>query len=281
MSKKVVVVLAVIALVLALVVAGALGYLWYRNTHVFVEGKAYSNREDTLDLRQESISIEHYDQLHALLPDCTILWNVPFQKGTTPSDCTELTISTLSDEDIERLAAYFPNLKKVDARQCGDYAMLEKLQARLPELDVNYEVSLGEVSFAPDTTELALGPEDFDLDTLTENLPHLPQLTSVVLCRTELTLEQVEQLRADFPNITFRYQVELLGQVYEEDTTELDLSAMTSEQVAEAVQKLPMLPALEKITLTDAEGNSQLPKEDVKTLQEAVPGVVIDYSFAC
>ena len=35
MSKKVVVVLAVIALVLALVVAGAVGFLWYRNTHVF------------------------------------------------------------------------------------------------------------------------------------------------------------------------------------------------------------------------------------------------------
>ena len=46
MSKKVVTVLAVIALVLALVVAGALGFLWYRNTHVFVEGKAYSNRVD-------------------------------------------------------------------------------------------------------------------------------------------------------------------------------------------------------------------------------------------
>ena len=47
MSKKVVAVLAVIALVLALVVAGALGYLWYRNTHVFVDGKAYSNREES------------------------------------------------------------------------------------------------------------------------------------------------------------------------------------------------------------------------------------------
>ena len=279
MSKKVVVVLAVIALVLALVVAGALGYLWYRNTHVFVEGKAYSNREDTLDLRQETISIEHYDQLHALLPDCDILWNVPFQKGTTPSDIESLTITDLSDEDIERLAAYFPNLKKVDARQCGDYAMLEKLQTRLPDLDVSYEVSLGEASFAPDTTELALEPEDFDPDTLTANLPHLPQLTSVVLCRTELTLEQVEQLRADFPGITFRYQVELLGEIYEEDTTELDLSAMTSEQVAEVVQKITMLPALEKITLTDAEGNSHLPKEDVKSLQQAAPNAVIDYSF--
>ena len=38
MSKKVVVVLSVIALILALIVAGAVGFLWYRDTHVFVEG---------------------------------------------------------------------------------------------------------------------------------------------------------------------------------------------------------------------------------------------------
>lgn len=279
MSKKVVTVLAVIALVLALVVAGALGFLWYRNTHVFVEGKAYSNRVDSLDLRQESISIEHYDQLKALLPDCEILWNVPFQNGTVSSDCGELTIDTISDGDIELMAAYFPNLKKVDASRCGDYAMLEKLQARLPELDVIYTVSLGGKSFAPDSTELSLAPEEFDLDTLTANLPYLPQVNTLEFLRTDLTLEQVEQLRTDFPGITFAFTVELLGQEYGEDTTELDLSAMTSEQVGEVVQKLPMLPALEKITLTDGEGNSQLPKEDVKTLQQAVPNAVIDYSF--
>ena len=279
MSKKVVTVLAVIALVLALVVAGAVGFLWYRNTHVFVEGKAYSNRVDSLDLRQESISIEHYDQLKALLPDCEILWNVPFQNGTVSSDCGELTIDTISDGDIELMAAYFPNLKKVDASRCGDYAMLEKLQARLPELDVIYTVSLGGKSFAPDSTELSLAPEDFDLDTLTANLPYLPQVNAVEFLRTDLTLEQVEQLRTDFPGITFAFTVELLGQEYGEDTTELDLSAMTSEQVVEVSQKLPMLPALEKITLTDAGGNSQLPKEDVKALQQAVPNAVIDYSF--
>ena len=279
MSKKVVVVLAVIALVLALVVAGALGYLWYRNTHVFVEGKAYSNREDSLDLRQESISIEHYDQLHALLPDCEILWNVPFQNGTVSSDCGELTIDTISDGDIELMAAYFPNLKKVDASRCGDYAMLEKLQGRLPDVEVSYMVSLGGKSFAPDSTELSLEPEDFDLDTLTANLSYLPQVNTLEFLRTDLTLEQVEQLRTDFPGITFAFTVELLGQEYGEDTTELNLSAMTSEQVEEVSQKLPMLPALEKITLTDAEGNSHLPKEDVKTLQQAAPNAVIDYSF--
>ena len=279
MSKKLATVLAIIALVLALVVAGAVGFLWYRNTHVFVEGKAYSNREDTLDLREEAMSIEHYDQLHALLPDCEILWNVPFQSGTVSSDSAEISVATLSDEDIEVLAAYFPKLKKVDASQCGDYAMLEKLQERLPDVEVNYTVSLGGKSFAPDSVELALEPGDYDLDTLNENLQYLPQLTAVTFLRTELTLEQIEQLRTDFPGITFHVTVSLLGQEYGEDTTELDLSAMTSEQVAEALKKLPMLPALEKIILTDAEGNSQLPKEDVKTLQEAVPNVVIDYCF--
>lgn len=279
MSKKLVTVLAIIALVLALVVAGAVGFLWYRNTHVFVEGKAYSNREDTLDLREEAMSLEHYDQLHALLPDCEILWNVPFQSGAVTSDSAEISVATLSDEDIEVLAAYFPKLKKVDASQCGDYAMLEKLQERLPDVEVSYTVSLGGKSFAPDSVELALEPGDYDLDTLNENLQYLPQLTAVTFLRTELTLEQIEQLRTDFPGITFHVTVSLLGQEYGEDTTELDLSAMASEQVTEAAGKLPMLPALEKIILTDAEGNSQLPKEDVKTLQEAVPNVVIDYSF--
>lgn len=279
MSKKVITVLVVIALILALLVAGAIGFLWYRDNHVFVEGKAYPIQEESMDLRQENISKEHYDQLHALLPDCVILWNVPFQNGTVSSDSAELTITTLSDGDIDLLAAYFPNLRKVDASQCGDYAMLEALQQRLPELEVVYMVSLGGKSFAPDTTELTLEPGDYALETLTENLPHLPAVTAITLRTPELTLEQVEQLRADFPGITFGFTVELLGQEYGEDTTELDLSAMTLQDVPAVFTKLPLLPKLTKLTLTDAEGKSQLSTEDVKALQLEVPGVVIDYSF--
>ena len=279
MSKRLVTVLAVITLILALVVAGAVGFLWYRDTHVFVDGKAYSNREESMDLREETMSIEHYNQLHALLPDCTIIWNVPFQNGTVSSDSEELTIAALSKEDIELLAAYFPNLKRVDATQCGDYAMLETLQQRLPEVEVIYEVTLGGKSFAPDTTELVLEPGDYTLDTLTGNLQYLPNVTAITLKTPDLTLEQAEQLRAEFPGITLHFTVELLGREYGEDTTELDLSAMTAEQVEEIAQRLSMLPALETLTLSDAEGNSQLSKEDVKVLQEAVPNAVIDYSF--
>lgn len=279
MSKKLVTVLAIIALVLALVVAGAVGFLWYRNTHVFVEGKAYSNREDTLDLREEAMSIEHYDQLHALLPDCEILWNVPFQSGTVSSDSAEISVATLSDEDIEVLAAYFSKLKKVDASQCGDYAMLEKLQERLPDVEVNYTVSLGGKSFAPDSVELALEPGDYDLDTLNENLQYLPQLTAATFLRTELTLEQVEQLRADFPNVEFSYTVTILGLDYEEGTETINLSDMEGADLEQVTSRLVMLPNLFAVELCDLDGTVKLTKEEAKALIDAVPNAAVHYVF--
>ena len=81
MKRKVVPILLVIVLVLALIVAGTAGFLWYRENHVFVEGKPYPIHATSLDLREEDISFGHYDSLHSLLPQCQIVWNVPFQSG--------------------------------------------------------------------------------------------------------------------------------------------------------------------------------------------------------
>ena len=279
MSKKVVVVLSVIALILALIVAGAVGFLWYRDTHVFVEGKAYSNREQTMDLREESISIEHYNQLHALLPDCEILWSVPFQSGAFSSDSTELTVSSLTNDDIERMAVYFPNLRKVDASQCGDYAMLEALKERLPDVEVVYQVAVGGKSFAPDTTELALEEGDYDLDTLTANLQYLPEVTAVTFLRTELTIEQVEQLRADFPEVAFGYTVTILGEEYDEGTETINLSAMESAELEQVLPKLTMLPKLIAVELCDSDGSVKLSKQEAKSLMDALPNVSAHYQF--
>ena len=68
-----------ISTLLALLIAGALGFLWYRNNHIFVDGDAYPIDSDSLDLTGEDISIAYYEALQAKLPDCAIIWNVPFQ----------------------------------------------------------------------------------------------------------------------------------------------------------------------------------------------------------
>lgn len=279
MHKKLITVLIIIVLVLALLIAGALGYLWYRDNHVFVEGKAYPIHSESLDLREQSISFNHYDQLHTLLPDCQILWNVPFQNGAYSNDTRALTVSTLTDTDIQLMATYFPDLQQVDAAACTDYDMLEKLCARLPEVQVTYQVSLGSKSVAPDTQELTLEPEDFDLGTLTQNIPHLKNLTDVTMNTTALTLEEISGLRAQFPDVNFTYTLTILDETYGENTTQLELPDLLPEQVAQVAQKLPMLPNLENLNLTDQEGNSSLSKEEVKLLQAAAPNAVIAYTF--
>ena len=279
MNKKLITVLVVIVVVLALLIAGAVGFLWYRDNHVFVEGQAYPIHSQELDLREQTISFDHYDQLHAQLPGCRVLWNVPFQNGAYSNDSQKLTVTSLTETDINIMATYFPELKEVDASGCSDYDMLERLCQRLPEVNVRYQVNLGGASFDPDSTELTLEPGDYTLETLIQNLPHLPDVTAITLKTPELTLEEVEQLRGNFPEITFTCTVSILGQEYGEETTQLDLSAMTGDQMEEVVGKLPMLPNLETISLNDADGNSALTKEDVKAIQEALPDVVIDYSF--
>ena len=132
MNKKLITVLVVIVVVLTLLIAGAVGFLWYRDNHVFVEGKAYPIHSEELDLREEEISFDHYDQLHAQLPGCRVLWNVPFQNGTYSNDSQKLTVTSLTETDINIMAAYFPELKEVDASGCSDYDMLERLCQRLP-----------------------------------------------------------------------------------------------------------------------------------------------------
>ena len=77
-------VLIVIAVVLLLALGAMGGFLWYRNTHVFVEDAVYPKNAQELDLQGTGISIEHYEMLQAQLPQCRILWDVPFQGGELP-----------------------------------------------------------------------------------------------------------------------------------------------------------------------------------------------------
>ena len=279
MKKKGIVILSVIALILVLLIAGAIGFLWYRNNHVFVEGKAYPIDAQTLDLREEEISREHFDELQAQLPNCQIVWMVPFQSGSYDSLSTELHLTTLSREEISYLKAYFPALKRVDASECGDYAVLEELQAALPEVEVSYQVSLGGKSFPPDTTALALEEGDYDLDTLRENLPHLPQVTAVTFLQTELTMEQVEALRTDFPEVEFGYTVTILGLDYDEGTETVDLSALEGGELDQVIPRLNMLPNLFAVELCAADGTVKLTKQEAKTLIDAVPEVTVHYEF--
>lgn len=276
--KKLITVLVVILILLALGIAGALGYVWYRENHIFVEDAVYPIAAESLDLRGQEISIEHYETLRGKLPSCRILWDVPFQGQRYPDDTASLAVTSLSDEDIARLD-YFPKLTRLDAMQCQEYDQIEKFMAHRPECAVSYQVSLGPKAFAPDTAELELANGDYDFDTMLANLTYLRQMKSIRLRMPELTQEQIARLQETYPHITFTSTVELLGAEYEVDVEELDLSAITSGDVDAVLEKLPLLPNVKTIELMTEGGTANLAAEDVRRLMEGVPEVVFNYIF--
>lgn len=278
MKKVLIRILVILLVVLVVTGAAAGGYWWYRESHIFVDDAVYARNSQVLDLRGENISVDHYNSVQAQLPDCEIWWSVPFQGSSYSNDITALTITELAEEDLAMLK-YFPKLETVDATGCQDYAMLGTLKEQYPQLEVSYQVDLGGIAVSPDSLSLELSADAFDYNTLLENLAHLPQVTEITLPKTDLSLEQLVALEETYPDITVDYTVEILGQEYPAQTTELDLSAMTSENVAEVTEKLAMLEDLTSVELMDADGASQLSVADVKALKDAAPEVAFHYSF--
>ena len=137
MKKALVTILIILVLVLALGIAGFVGYNWYRDNHVFVEGDAYDITLQSLDLTGEDITVAYYDELQAKLPDCNIRWMVPFQGSKYPDDTESLMISSLTVEDVEFVARYFPKLKKLTpaSQDYDQYDMLAVAEAALPDMN--------------------------------------------------------------------------------------------------------------------------------------------------
>ena len=277
--KKLIRVLAVVLIILALVVAGAVGFLWYRNNHIFIDDAVYPIDSVSLDLRGEDISIEHYESLRSQLPGCEVAWDVPFQGVRIAWDTQSLTVKSLTEEDVALMEKYFPNLKQVDALACHNYPVLERLKECLPQLEVAYQVDIGGTSYGPETTELVLSVGSYDFVTMMENLQYLPNVTAITLRMPELTQTQIDELRSAYEAIAITCTVEIFRQEYDVETTELDLSAMTSDDVAEVAGKLPQLPNLTHVNLNPESGVSGLSLTDVKTLMEAAPTAVFDFRF--
>ena len=276
MKKTLVTVLVVVALVLALGIAGAVGFVWYRNNHIFVEGDAYDITVQNLDLTGEDVSVAYYEELKAQLPDCQIRWMVPFQDGKYPNDTEKLVLKNLSLEGVEFIVKYFPNLKELDLTQCHNYDVLAVAEATLTDCEVQYFVNLGHSGHIRDHKDDVIQleflndveNESYDFEALLKNLVYFPELKQLVLKNVAYSLEQVESLKAAYPEIEITATVEILGLEYGMEVTELDLSGMTGEDAVLAAEQIKKLPDLTYVNLNPENGIGALSLEDVKQLME-------------
>lgn len=274
-------VLIVAIVILSLILAGLLGFLIYDTTHFYVDGQPYAKYAKELNLTEKNISFDHYQQVRRQLPECDILWNVPFQNGRYASDSRQIQISSLASGDIDILANYFPELNVVEAYECQDYAQLEELVSCLPGVEVNYKVDLGGGTklhwTAGEAPTMEAGAYSFD--AMMENLIHLPQLKRIAFRNADLTAEEMAQLQEAYPDITMTFTAEILGKEYDMSTTAMDLSGLTPNQVDEVAGRLAALTSLTDVELMTSAGTSNLSLEDVSKLVDAAPNVKFHYVF--
>ena len=203
---------------------------------------------EELDIRNVQISIAAYEQLKSALPDCRILWNVPFQNQHLSQDTAELTVTTLTSEDMAAIS-YLPNLKTVYADGCEDYDALIALQQSYPQLDVHYTVSIGGNAYPQDTVTLTI--ENADVAELRFAIPYLPRLREVTFTGNTPDNNTIYQLMCDYPQISFFWDLTLFGIETSNTATELILSGIAMENTEEIESYLKYFPNLQRVEMCD------------------------------
>ena len=181
-----------------------------------------------------------------LYPQCKIQWMVPFQNESIPCDEKNLTISSLSQEDLETIR-YFTMLESVDARECGDLEAILNLRQLYPNLSVSWLVPIGNESYAGDSVDLEV--RDADAQDLMTQLKYFPQLKTITLSGKTPDNDTMLQLRDAYPEIEISWNFKLCGVSVNSSVVELDLSEIQMKSVKEVEKNLKYFSNLEKVIM--------------------------------
>lgn len=265
--------------------------VWFANTHVALNGDIISvsaaevvlegetlpdlealkqiEKMETLDVRGIPIQPEQYEQLRSAFPGCRILWRVPVFGAAYDNAETKLVTAEVSDQDIENLA-FFPELKTVDATRCADYDRLLILKEAYPEVEVTYEVSVGEKAVRENVTEVTVGGDD--ASALMAAIPYLPKLQKIdaLACSD---YDMLFRIKAAYPALEVQYTLPVCDNAWPSDTTQLTLHNADGEELQ---QMLPYFAKLTTVTLTGTNPDHEL----IYEMMCRYPDVVFDWSFS-
>ena len=228
------------AAILAITLAVVLVVCYFTTKYfVIVDFQLFPRNREQLDLRSQAISTDAYDTLVWKLPGTKILWSVPFQGGYFDCASQELTITQLSQTDLDTLV-YFPQLEVIHAESCTDYGPLMELYLRYPDIEVNYTIPIAGTRYGPDT-------ETVTLQTLSQEdmllLCYLPRLTRVdgTLCREFALLRELER---EHPEWEVDYLTTIAGTEFSPTAKTLELTGASYEELSIGLAAMPELKTL-------------------------------------
>ena len=219
------------------------------------------------DLRNTGLTPEQYDQLRTALPNCEILWLVPFQGDYLDPDMTSLTISSITEEEMS-LLAYLPKLQTIDMTACTDVDAILKVKDLYPQCEIQWMVPFQGKSISYDVLQIVVS-------VLTEEdiaaLRHFPNLQSVN-ARKCPDLDAIMELVRQYPALEVSWLVPIGAGSFAGDSVELEVPGTSIQHL---MSQLKYFPQLKTVTISDTISN----KDTMLQLQDAYPTVEFSWNF--
>ncbi len=232
-----------------------------------------------LDLRDNEISVDTFNRLNSALPNCDILWSVPFGAGRVDSDVLSLPVEAPVDAAALKTALpYLPKVTSVDLT-AADFAVDDvlSLMDAYPNVTFLARASICGVEADSSATELDLSQSTaFHTDELISALRLFPAVTAVNLAGQTLTFEDMDALTGAYPDVRFSWNFTFMDMPCTSEDTFLDLSGKTLASTDEVARILPYMPALEKLDMCDC----GLENEQMGALREQFPDIAINWRIA-
>lgn len=228
----------------------------------------------TLDLRAVSADAATVDALQAKLPNVAILWKVPLGSDSFDSTSSTLTLPQSCTAGDMALLRYFPSLTQVDATSCIVNADFANAAAAYPRVAFVWNATIGSVLVKSNDTTLDLTGLSVSVDDVKPFLRGLPALQRVVCDNTGWSAEEIADLEAEYPAISFESDVDVFGESVPANAQTLDFSNKTVD-----FDKLPgVLAQLPNLSSVNLEGQ-QVTFEQMDALMSAFPKIAFSFSF--
>ncbi len=229
-----------------------------------------------LDIRTAVIEPATYQSLQAALPNCKILWSVPFGSMRFDNQLTELPLPADTDAEMLELLRFFPNLSRVDARACNCYDALMSKSIELSTISFIWQVTIADITVLNTDTTLDLSGKSLGGgEALMSALLHLPKLTSLDITDTDISETDAEALIARFPTISFLRTLDVFGTKANSDATTLDLTKAQITDDTALVDKLAPLTKLESVDFT----GQTISFDAMAALEERYPLIKFAFTF--
>ena len=245
--------------------ASLLGYL--------TELKTITVKAETEDEALQTIKkfINHRDDIEILFQpaekDAFIIY---------PSDEIDFSKSkTLSANEMSAILSLAKNSAKIHLDSSLAINLVSDLVKKYRTLAFDFPVEIANQEFNIASEELSVSQSSgITSEILKEYLPLFSNLKTVDLSFSEFSLDEIFDLAETFPEISFKFNLNLFGFPIDQDTENICLNGIDIKDISTIYKIIPVLKNLKTIEMCDC----GIKDEDMNSLREHFPNVKIVWS---